>query len=157
MGVVRIENGVVVQSWLDVDSLDALAAKYDLGGTEFETVDAVPGQVRQGDGSFAWPEPSAEVLRAGMVLTDLQFAMVSAATGVMTFAEAEAWVARGELPALAVAAISALPEDQQPYARIRFAGARVLARLDPFIPALQAAASLTDEQVDALFIDGAAL
>lgn len=107
------------------------------------------------------PAPTAEEVlaaeRAGMVLTDIQFAMASASAAIMTFTEAEAWVARGELPALALAAIAALPAEAQPYARIRFAGARTIERLDPFMPALQAAASLTDEQVDDLFRAAASL
>ncbi|MEI4470914.1 hypothetical protein [Frigidibacter sp. MR17.24] len=103
------------------------------------------------------PVLSIEEQRAAMSLTDLQFAMAAAGLGLMTTAEAEAWVARGELPVLALTAISALPEAEQPFARIRFAGARTIERLDPFMPALQAAAGLTDEQVDALFAAGAAL
>ena len=42
-------------------------------------------------------------------------------------------------------------------ARIRFAGFQRLDRLDPFVPALQLAAALSDEDVDALFRAGAAL
>lgn len=100
------------------------------------------------------PVPSA----SGIELTNLQFALACVGSSLMTEQEAEAWVATGALPAAAMTALDTLPDDgTRAAARIRFRGARVIARTDPFISVLQSALSLTDEQVDDLFFAGADL
>lgn len=110
------------------------------------------------------PPPTAEQVlaewRAGASLTDIQFALACATLGYMTFAETEAWVGRGEIPQVALDAIALIPDQlARSAARVRFAGARTIARLDPFIPLLMAACTpdLTDAQVDEIFTVGAAL
>ncbi len=95
--------------------------------------------------------------RQEMVLTRVQFAIAAFAAGIITEQEAEDWAGPGTLPALAMSAIATLdPADQGP-ARIRFRGANEIRRTDAFIALLQAAASLTDTQVDDLFRAGMAL
>lgn len=101
--------------------------------------------------------PSIEAQRAAMILTDIQFAIACVGAGLMTAQEAEDWVGAGVLPAAAETAIAALPEAQRAAARIRFRGARTIARLDPFISVVQAVLSLTPEQIDNIFEAGAAL
>lgn len=104
------------------------------------------------------PPPSAvealEVERAALVLTDIQFALVAVEGGWMSASEAELWVGRGEIPAIGLAAIAVLPEAERSLARIRFAGARTIARLDPFVPALIAAAGASDAQADDMWRRG---
>lgn len=99
----------------------------------------------------------AVALRAEMVLTDIQFAQVLLIAGILTAQEAEGWVASGQIPAVALAAIATLPVEQQPFARIRFAGARTILRTDPFMALLQSVAGVSDAQLDAMFVQGAAL
>lgn len=99
----------------------------------------------------------AATARADMVLTDIQFAQVLVLAGILTAAEAEGWVASGQIPGIALAAIETLPAEQRPFARIRFAGARSIERLHPFILLLQSIAGLTDEQLDAMFAQGATI
>jgi hypothetical protein len=104
---------------------------------------------------------AAEVLaawRARASLTRLQFALVCASAGLMTAAEAEGLVARGEIPTIGLAALDLITDaTQQAMARIRFAGFQTIARADPFVPLLATAAAMLDEDVDALFEAGAQL
>ena len=96
--------------------------------------------------------------RAGAVLTRLQFALQAVHEGKITAAEAEAWCGAGAIPALGQAALDLIEDPvARVEARIRFAGAWFVRRLDPFLPAIQAAAEWTDEQVDDFFRDGANL
>lgn len=106
-------------------------------------------------------EPSdAEKLereREQMSLSDIQFSIAAVAAGFLTAEEAEGWVARGDIPTVALAAIAALPEEVRPVARIRFAGARTLARNDPFVGLVAQVLQMTPEQVDDFFRLGATL
>ena len=106
------------------------------------------------------PDP-AEVLaawRATAALTRLQFALVCTGANLMTEAEAEWLVARGEIPTIGLAALDLISDPaQQALARIRFAGFQTIQRADPFVPLLAAAAAMADEDVDALFQAGALL
>lgn len=103
----------------------------------------------------------AEILaawREQTEITDIQFAKASLAAGLMTATEAEEWVANGALPAVATTALNAISDvNARAVARIEFRGARIIGRNNPFIPVLQAALSMTDEQVDDLFRAGLAL
>ena len=108
------------------------------------------------------PVPSAAELlsawRATAELTRLQFALVCAGQGLMTAAEAEGLVARGEIPTIGLAALDLITDPaQQALARIRFAGFQTIQRADPFVPLLATAAAMLDEDVDALFQAGALL
>lgn len=111
------------------------------------------------------PEEQLQAWRQTANLSDIQFAIALSlplppfiTEPILTTTEAEAWVARGEIPALGLAALAMIenPIERQ-IARIRFAGARVINRLDPFILLLQAYLDLPDEVLDALFQFGATL
>lgn len=118
--------------------------------------------------TIAEPEPPAEptpeellqIWRQQTSLTDIQFALVLTLNGLMTAVEAEAWVGSGTIPPLALNAINSIEDPAvRLMARIRFAGARTIERLDPFIPLLAASVTppLTDEQIDGLFQQGLTL
>lgn len=90
--------------------------------------------------------------RARVSVSRTQFAVAAVQSGLVTAAEAEAWVGAGTLPAIAVAAIDTIADaDARAEARIRVAGGQVVARNDPFIALLAAALALTAADVDALF------
>jgi hypothetical protein len=123
-------------------------------------VNAITGAVSvTGQEAPPFPEaiPPIDTRRVQMVLTDIQFAIACVGAGLMTAQEAEDWVGSGALPVAAEAAILSLPEEFRAPARIRFRGARTIARLDPFIASIQATLELSDEAVDALFDAGAAI
>jgi hypothetical protein len=125
----------------------------DQNGNYYEATTDIPTPPGHTPVAQRFPDPpSADDLRAGVEVTDIQFALAAVGLGIITAAEAEAWVARGELPAIALAAIGALPEELRPLARIRFSGARTISRLDPFVTGpLKAVAQMTDEQLDVFF------
>ena len=108
----------------------------------------------------AAPDP-AELLaawRATASLTRLQFARACTGANRVTADEAEGLVARGEIPAIGLAALDLITDPaQQALARVRFAGFQRLDRLDPAVALLASAAAMLDEDVDALFQAGALL
>ncbi|MBW6494147.1 MAG: hypothetical protein K0B16_06260 [Burkholderiaceae bacterium] len=75
------------------------------------------------------------------------------ASGLATAEEVLAISASGTVPAAIEKAFAALPEPQQSYARITFAEFTVAQRLDPTTLLLQAAAGLTDAELDAFFVE----
>lgn len=90
--------------------------------------------------------------RQAAKLGRLQFAMALRAGGVVTKAEAAAWLANGTLPAIGAAALAQIADDAaREDAELRFIAATEIERLNPFIALLQVEAGLTDAQVDALF------
>lgn len=102
--------------------------------------------------SAASLERELNTARAAWVVTDLQFALACVASQILSEQEAELWVADGTLPQLAIDALATLPDDgTRAAARIRFRGAKTIARLDPFIDLLRDQLEMTDAQVDALF------
>jgi hypothetical protein len=131
----------------------------DQNGNYYEATTEIPTPPGHTPVAQRFPDPlSANELRASVSVTDIQFALAAVGLGIISAAEAEAWVARGELPAIAVAAIAELDEEDRPAARIRFSGARTIARLDLFITGpLKDVAQMTDEQLDAFFAGAAQL
>jgi hypothetical protein len=103
--------------------------------------------------------PAGEA-RARMVpLSRAQFAIALAAAGVITETEADAWL-DGVVPAFALAAINAHPtwtDAEKMAARFKAKAPGEIDRTNPIVSLLQAAKSLTDAQVDALFIAGAGI
>ena len=138
-----------------------------LGGLPYHVVPEDPlwgWAVEAGADAPLEPGPAqrsdAELLaewRQSVELTNIQFALVAVEEGLMAAAEAEAWVARGEIPPIGLMAIASMPEAARPSARIRFAGARVIARLDPFVSWLMAAAGRSEDEADAMWRRGAQL
>lgn len=99
--------------------------------------------------------PTLEQQRAGMILSRSQFARQAALAGKMTATEARAWAGAGSDTALGTAALALVPEGTaRDLAAIVFASATTIDRLNPFMPALQAVAGWTDEQVDEFFRAG---
>jgi hypothetical protein len=101
-----------------------------------------------------------EEARAKMApLSRAQFAGALALSGAVTAAEARAWGKNGDLPSFAITAIenSSMTADEKLLATIKAESATEIDRTSPIVALLQAAKSLTDAQVDALFTTGAAL
>lgn len=88
--------------------------------------------------------------RAACDVPRLSLVLALASAGVISPASAIA-AAGGAVPPEFEALVAAMPEAAQNETRIRWAGAATIPRLSPFILAVQAAAGLTDAQVDALF------
>jgi hypothetical protein len=145
--------------FLDSDQAYTIVAEDDfVPPVSWTEVPERPGNWDSWNGA-AWvpgTEP-AESKRAGMSLTRAQFAMAAFASGIITKQEAFDWSGAGTIPAIAMQAISVLPEPEKSLAEIRFAGVQTITRLDPFIDLLKAATGLTDAQVDSLFELGMSL
>ena len=90
--------------------------------------------------------------RQAAVLSRLDFALALTAGGVITKAEASAWLASGALPTIAQAAIASIENaGERDEAELRLIAATEIQRLNPLISLLQTEAGLTEAQVDALF------
>lgn len=90
--------------------------------------------------------------RESLVITDVQFALASMLLGKITEEEAEGWVARGEIPTVLSAYIDSIPSPVlRAKIRVKMAGAREIARLDPLIAPVQVAFQVTDEETDEIF------
>lgn len=74
MAVVKLENGVVVQAWYDVDTLQKFRAKYGQDGPDLAEAgdDVRPGQRRSG-GRFVDPPPEPEPEAEDIRLSGRQF------------------------------------------------------------------------------------
>lgn len=80
------------------------------------------------------PEPEPEPVPTS--ISDRQFAQQLAVLGAISEAEAEAWAARGELPAAIEAAVAALPETDRFAARMLLSAATSYQRAHPLVPAI---------------------
>lgn len=108
--------------------------------------------------ALALPEPTAEERRAALpALSRRQVFIGLVVSGLATAEEVLAISATGTIPAVIEAAFAAMPEPQQSYARITFAEFTVAQRLDPTTLLLQAAAGLTDADLDAFFVEFSAV
>ena len=83
-------------------------------------------------------------------ISPTQLFLAASGAGIITQAEAEA-AAAGTMPALFSTAVAALPSAEAFEARVRFARMQVVERDNPLIAILQAATSMTSEQVDDFF------
>lgn len=91
-------------------------------------------------------------------ISDRQFAHVLKNRGVITHAEAMAFVQTGTVPAALAAVVAAIPDQTaREDAELLLAGATVFQRHHPMTEAVRAAMGWTVEQVDALWSDGALL
>jgi len=91
------------------------------------------------------PEP------ASLSISDRQFAHQLRNMGVITQAEALAFVARGELPAQLAAIVSAMEPTARDDAELLLSGAVVFHRNHPFTEAIGTAFGWTSEQIDEFF------
>ena len=148
-----VEFGLVVPTAADRPSLT---------NKQIAVRNAQPTETSPGVWEYGWTVediPDAE-LRANMApLSRAQFAGALALSGAVTAGEARAWGKNGDLPSFAITAIenSGMTDDEKLLATIKAESATEIDRTSPIVALLQAAKSLTDAQVDALFITGAAL
>jgi hypothetical protein len=85
-------------------------------------------------------------------MSRVDFTIAVAGAGLITTAEATAYLQSGTLPAAASSALSAIPEGaQRTEAQLRFIGATEIRRNDPLIDILRTNAGLTHSQLDAIF------
>ena len=158
-----IANGVVAAI---VDIPDGLTPGKDVYTPEYAaTLVSVPaadaGLFASGwayaNGAFSAPAPSGPVQNVPAQVTDKQFFQAAAVLGIITQAEAIAFMANGAMPANLAAAIASLPSAEQFPATMAVLGAHYFYRNDPFVLALSAAMGETSAQVDALFTLAATL
>ena len=71
MAVVKIENGVVVQTWRDVEDVAAAVAKYGLDPVDLVEGDHAPGTLYDGT-TFTAPEPTPIVETESEILSALR-------------------------------------------------------------------------------------
>jgi hypothetical protein len=92
-----------------------------------------------------------------MPLSRRQFFQIGAVKGLITYDEALAAVQHGAIPASVEAYINSLPADQQFGARMLVAGASEFDRYNPMTESLAHFLGLTDDDLDALWQEGALL
>jgi hypothetical protein len=90
-------------------------------------------------------------------LSRRQFFQIGAMKGLITYDEALAAVQHGAIPASVEEYIKSLPADQQFSARMLIAGASEFDRYNPMTESLAHFMGLTDDQLDALWREGAQL
>ena len=88
--------------------------------------------------------------RASRVVTKTEFAVALANAGIITEAEAEAWI-EGVLPGIVAGAIATLPAGEQFAAKMQIKGTQTVRRSAPLLALLAVAASVDDAALDALF------
>ena len=86
--------------------------------------------------------------RLGASLSRAEFCIALKRAGVLSAQEAKA-AAKGDWPASFAAALAGVADADE--AEILWAGVSTVERMHPLLAVLQAAAGLTDEQIDALF------
>ena len=84
-------------------------------------------------------------------VTETQFMRAARRVGMVTKAEAKAYLARGVIPAFVETAIAQIPADLQEEAELKIIGSDTFHRNDPVFAMLIAGGAATSEQVDDLF------
>ncbi|MDK2769926.1 MAG: hypothetical protein KYX69_19685 [Sphingomonas sp.] len=103
-------------------------------------------------------EPAPDPGAIPAAVTDRQFAQALAETGRITWPEAQAWGARGEIPADLLEAVEDLPEEIDRQRAIMFLGsAQTFERTHPMTIALAAGMGWSDEELDGLWAFAATL
>ncbi len=90
-------------------------------------------------------------------ISETQFIRACVILEIITAAEGEAYLARGELPAMMAGAFDQLPEPQRTDARLKAIGSVSFSRGDDVFKALVACKITTDDAIDAVFKLGATL
>ena len=98
-------------------------------------------------------DASLSAWRAQASLPVVDFAIAALDAGLISAAEAEAWVARNGLPAIVEAAFASLPQAEQIPTRLRAIGSATVRRDHPIVAMLADHMGMTGAQVDALFGD----
>jgi hypothetical protein len=94
-------------------------------------------------------QPPADIVPA--TISDRQMAQIMAAEGIITEAEALAWVSAGTVPAAMDALVDVLPEADRFAARMLLAGATVFERSHPLVAVLGESYGMTSTAIDDLF------
>lgn len=162
MPVVKVENDVVVQRWLDVSGLAEFVAKYGLTGPEYVESDAKPA-ARRHNGTFhdrpsrdhewdgsQWVEAMVPK-RARASMSRMDFAIAAATAGYVTFEVAEDWAAGNSIPTEVAGAIAQLPAEEQGPARIIARCKDKIERNGDLMPIIAAAFGADDAALDALY------
>lgn len=84
-------------------------------------------------------------------VTETQFIRACVRSGIITAPDGEAYLARGELPAMMSVVLDTLPEPQRTDARLKAVGSSSFSRRDDVFAAMVAAGIATDEALDDVF------
>jgi hypothetical protein len=84
-------------------------------------------------------------------VTETQFIRATVRMGIISSAEGEGYLARGELPVMMAAALNQIPEPARTDARLKAIGSSSFSRSDEVFAALVAAGVTTGEQIDDVF------
>lgn len=95
----------------------------------------------------ATPDPP----RVPEKVTETQFMRAAVKVGIVTVAEAKAYLARGVIPEFVETAIAQIPAELQEDAELKIIGSDTFHRADPVFAMLIAGGAATSEQVDDLF------
>jgi hypothetical protein len=106
-------------------------------------------------GPVAAPVPAPKAIPQEIEKT--QFIRACVQLRIITADEGEAYLARGELPAMMSGALDKLPEEVRADARLKAIGSTSFSRGDDIFKALVAFNVTTDEAIDAVFTLGAVL
>lgn len=91
-------------------------------------------------------------------ISDRQFAQALALSGLLTEAEALAWVKVGDVPAALQVVVDAIPDNDVRFsANMLLGGATIFERNHPMVAALAAGLEMSSEQIDAIWQLGATL
>ncbi len=91
------------------------------------------------------PDPVPETV------TETQFMRAAVKVGIVTAAEAKAYLARGVIPAFVETAVAQIPANVRTDAELKIIGSDTFHRADPVFAMLIAGGAATSEQVDDLF------
>jgi hypothetical protein len=84
-------------------------------------------------------------------VTETQFMRAAVKVGIVTAAEAKAYLARGVIPAFVETAVAQIPANVRTDAELKIIGSDTFHRTDPVFAMLIAGGAATAEQVDNLF------
>jgi hypothetical protein len=96
---------------------------------------------------LATPDP----VRVPQSVTETQFMRAAVKVGIVTTAEAKAYLARGVIPAFVETAVAQIPANVRTDAELKIIGSDTFHRADPVFAMLIAGGAATSEQVDDLF------
>lgn len=96
-------------------------------------------------------EEQLAAARAKAELPRFDFAMATAAAGIVTYEVAAQWAAGNQVPTAVQAVIDAMPAEQQGAAVVDVLARPVIRRSGSMMPALAAAYGLSEADLDALF------
>lgn len=132
------------------DGMSIIDGEFD--GRKHRVVDGaavpiIPVQETPAQALAAW--------RAGASAPVREFAIRALKAGHINVNDARGWVTGRTTPPVITAALASIPAAQRDEAELRILGATEVQRGSQFVALMQAHLKLTDEQVDALFMEPA--